>query len=501
MSILVLTSYTNYKKRNISKNENILQLSDKILKDKIKGGWAGQVIGVTYGGPYEFSFLGTYIQDYKKFFYQPGTIKQNMIHNPGLYDDLYMDIIFANVIYKYGILVCADSFARPFANADFKLWHANQSARYNILNGINPPASGYYKNNPHADDIDFQIESDFAGLMCPGMPHAAAKLDDKVGHIMCYGDGWYGGVFISTMYTLAFTELSLNNIVKTALKSVPNKSNFYKCISDVIRWHDMYPDWHDTWFELQKKWAEDVGCPDGVFNPFDIDAKINAAYVVIGLLYGNGNFDKSIEIATRCGQDADCNPSTVAGILGTVLGYDKIPERWKKEIQEVEEIPFSNTSLSLSDAYKISYKNAVNTILENGGKIKNNLYEIRKQNVVAVKQEESFSNLYPKEMISLSVPMLKDTIFSFSGEGIVIRGSTSQINQSSYDYAFRIQVEYDKKKADTILLPVSFIKRRNEIYWNYELSSGKHNIRIRVLNPSKDYAVSLTDYILYSRNK
>lgn len=79
-----------------------------------------------------------------------------------------------------------------------------------------------------------------------------------------------------------------------------------------------------TWFEIQKHHAEEIGCPDGVFHPLDIDAKINAAYIVLGLLYGNGDFTKTMEISTRAGQDSDCNPSSAGGILGTMIGYDAI---------------------------------------------------------------------------------------------------------------------------------------------------------------------------------
>ena len=63
---------------------------------------------------------------------------------------------------------------------------------------------GSWKNNPHADCIDYQIESDFAGLMSPGMPNTASEISDKIGHIMNYGDGWYGGVYVGAMYSLAF---------------------------------------------------------------------------------------------------------------------------------------------------------------------------------------------------------------------------------------------------------------------------------------------------------
>ncbi len=85
--------------------------------------------------------------------------------------------------------------------------------------------------------------------------------------------------------------------------------------------------------------------------PFNIDAKVNAAYVVTGLLYGNKDFTKTLEIATRCGQDADCNPSTAGGILGALLGYDHIPAYWKKGLHEAESIEFKYTSMSLNTVY------------------------------------------------------------------------------------------------------------------------------------------------------
>src|SRR5678810_77029 len=123
-------------------------LTKQQLKDKIKGGWAGQTIGVTFGGPYEFRFQGTFIGDYQPLKWYDGYLKNTMINNPGLYDDLYMDLTFVDVFEKYGLDVPTDSFANAFANAGYMLWHANQAARYNILHGIKSPESGNWKNNP-----------------------------------------------------------------------------------------------------------------------------------------------------------------------------------------------------------------------------------------------------------------------------------------------------------------------------------------------------------------
>ena len=73
--------------------------------------------------------------------------------------------------------------------------------------------------------------------MSPGMPNTASAISDKIGHMMNYGDGWYGGVFIGAMYALAFVSDDINDITRDALKTIPERSEFHQCIQDVITWH------------------------------------------------------------------------------------------------------------------------------------------------------------------------------------------------------------------------------------------------------------------------
>src|SRR6185436_20646234 len=124
--------------------QKFIELSKDELKDKIMGGWAGQTIGVTFGGPYEFRFQGTFIQDYEPLIWKDGLLKNNMLNNAGLYDDLYMDLSFVDVFEHYGLDAPVDSFANAFARAGYMLWHANQAGRYNILHGTKAPLSGYW---------------------------------------------------------------------------------------------------------------------------------------------------------------------------------------------------------------------------------------------------------------------------------------------------------------------------------------------------------------------
>ena len=480
-----------------SHSQNIISTST--LLDKIKGGWAGQTIGVTFGGPVEFRYNGTMIQTYHPIPWYKGYVAEMMTHNDGLYDDLYMDLTWVEVLERDGLKATPDAFAQAFAHKGYKLWHANQAARYNILNGINPPMSGHWINNPHADCIDYQIEADFAGLMSPGMPLAANEISDRVGHIMNYGDGWYGGVFIANLYAQAFFSSDIPYIIQQALKSIPVKSKYYQVISDVLKWHKLYPtDWKRTWLEVQDKWSEDIGCPDGVYAPFNIDATINSAYVVIGLLYGKGDFTQTIEITTRCGQDADCNPSSAAGILGTILGYKKIPEYWMQGLEGAEDLNFAYTDISLNKTYALSMKHALENILANGGTVEGEKITIKVQKPMPVAYEQSFDHTFPASKTYLG-KVLEDTLsLLFEGVGIVIKGYVTNWDGKSDKYTAQLLTTLDQGTTETVLLPADFKERRHEIYWKYQLPKGSHQVQLRLLNKDPKYDVRISEYIVYT---
>ncbi len=477
----------------------MIAIRKNVLRDKIMGGWAGQTIGCTYGGPTEFRWLGTMIQDYQPLSWKEGIIKWYYENAPGLYDDVYMDLTFVDVFDRLGLDAPADSFAMAFANAGYFLWHANQAARYNILRGIMPPKSGYWVENPHADDIDYQIEADYAGLMSPGMMNTASEISDKIGHIMNYGDGWYGGVFVGAMYSLAFLSDDMEFIVTTALKTIPLQAEFSKCITQVINaWKQKPDDWTYAWYELQKNWAEDIGCPEGAISTFDIDSKINSAYIVIGLLYGGGDFSKTIDIATRCGQDSDCNPASAGGILGTVIGYSKIPELWKKELTPVEDMDFKYTTISLNDVYRMSFEQAIGNISRNGGDIEPEQVILKYQSPVSVPFEKGFTGMYPVERKKFNWEKESSDHagkIEFDGTGIVVGG---KIESGNGDYAARFEFIIDGKTDKTMSLPASYRLRPPEMYWKYELPAGHHTLEMRWLNPEGSAKVIVEDILIYS---
>jgi len=478
-----------------------MTMSKDELRDKIKGGWAGQTIGVALGGPYEFRFNGTWIQDYQPLIWHEGYVKKTMVNRPQLFDDVYVDLTFVEVFEEEGFDSPVSSFANAFADKEYMLWHANQAARYNLQNGIEAPESGHWKNNPHAQDIDYQIEADYAGLMSPGMPNAASEISDKIGHIMNYGEGWYGGVFVGAMYSLAFVSDDVNYIVEEALKTVPENSEFYRTINDVVQWHRQYPDdWLQTWFEIQKKYSEDEFCPIGVHMAFNINAKLNSAYVVLGLLYGDGDYTRSLEISTRAGQDNDCNPGTVGGVLGVMMGYENIPDYWKKGLDGAEDIDFAYTSISLNDIYEIGFEHALQNLERNDGMVEVDKVTIPIQKPEAVRYEEGFPGLKLVGKKDFQKRNVESASFSFTGSGFVLRGEARKKNNNFPEYTFEAELYIDGVLVETVKLPTDIIKRRLELFWNYELEEGEHEVEVRVLNPDKRYEIRTEDIIIYSKS-
>ena len=470
------------------------------LLDKIKGGWAGQTIGCAYGGPTEFQYRGVMIPDSRVIEYPDGHLKYFFEHVPSLYDDIYMDLTFVEVFMREGLDAPVTSFAQGFAYADYPLWHANQLARYNIRRGIMPPASGHWKNNPHADCIDFQIEADFAGLMCPGLVNSCSSICDRIGHMLNYGDGWYGGVFVGAMYTQAFIEKDIETVVSKALTVIPEESKFYKCISDVIAWHKQYPDdWKKCWQLYNDKYSKDVGCPELILAAGNIDATMNSAYVVMGLLYGEEDFGKTMDIATRCGQDSDCNPATAAGVLATMIGYSNIPEKWMPNLREVEDITFPYVTLSLSKTYEVVNDLAIKEILRNGGEETDSTVTIVVQAPEKVKLEQSFPDMNPHEMANnieyLGTDKSLQNTFKFRGKGVVVHGG---ISGATSDYEAQLEVTLDGKVDKVMVLCTDYRKRTDALYWNYELEDGLHTVTFKLLNPKEGVNIKAERLFYYT---
>jgi hypothetical protein len=332
--------------------------------DKMKAGWIGQMAGVGWGGPTEFRYKGEIIPEDKMPSWKPEMINQFD------QDDIYVEMTFLRTLELYGMDVSIRQAGIDFANSGYPLWHANNEGRTLLRRGIAPPDSGHPEFNKHADDIDYQIEADYAGLIAPGMPNVAIELGETFGRLMNYGDGLYGGQFVGGMYAEAFFINDIEKIILAGLKCIPQESQYAECIRDVLAWYKQNPDdWQKTWQLVEAKYQDNpdyrkYSCDKGDFN---IDAKINGAYIVIGLLYGGGDPDKTIVITTRCGQDSDCNPSSAGGILFTTIGFKNLPDKFKSALNP--EGKFSHTPYNFPILVSVCEKLVRQSVVRAGGRI------------------------------------------------------------------------------------------------------------------------------------
>ncbi|MBX3178138.1 MAG: ADP-ribosylglycohydrolase family protein [Candidatus Hydrogenedentes bacterium] len=344
----------------------IRQLPASEYLSRMTAGWIGQMAGVGWGAPTEFQYNGRIIPAEEFPEWKPEFINQFY------QDDLYVEMTFLKSLEDYGWDVSLKQAGIDFARSGYALWHANAAGRANLREGIAPPDSGHPEFNKHADDIDYQIEADFSGLIAPGLPNVPIRLGETFGRIMNYGDGLYGGQFVGGMYAAAFFETDPEAIVRAGLECIPAESQYAECIRDVIAWWKAHPDdWEAAWREIETKYNENLdyrraSC-GGKRKEFNIDAKINGAYIVMGLLYGQRDPDKTIEIATRCGQDSDCNPSSAAGILFTTMGLENVPEKFTSALDR--DAVFSHTNYSFTKLIEVSETLARDAVVRAGGEI------------------------------------------------------------------------------------------------------------------------------------
>ncbi|NLS96526.1 MAG: ADP-ribosylglycohydrolase family protein [Planctomycetaceae bacterium] len=342
------------------------RLSVAEYRDRMAGGWIGQMVGVGWGAPTEFKFNGEIIPEDKVPVWKPSMVNQFR------QDDIYVEMTFLRTMELYGLDCSIRQAGIDFANSGYPLWHANRAGRDNLRNGIAPPDSGHPKFNTHADDIDYQIEADFSGLIAPGMPNVVIELGEKFGRLMNYGDGVYGGQFVGGMYAEAFFEDDPQKIVEAGLACIPAESQYAECIRDTLRWWKANPgDWQKTWQSIEDKYQKNpayrkFSCskPGDTFN---IDAKINGAYIVMGLLYGGRELEDTIVMSMRCGQDSDCNPSNSGGVLCTTVGQSKMDARFVSELNP--ENVFSHTAYNFPALVQVCEKLARQAVVKYGGRI------------------------------------------------------------------------------------------------------------------------------------
>lgn len=393
-----------------------IELSYEEIYDKMKGGWVGQMAGVTWAAPTEFYDFGAYFEIDPDMTIIPMDLvpewTPETINDGFDQDDLYVDTTFLDCLKENGPFTDWTVYGEYFGETEYNLWHANKWGRDNVRAGIETPWSGHYTNTLHSDDIDWQIECDAIGMACLAQPEVAKEMAWRIGHVMNYGDGVYGGVYVATMYAAAFTAESIDEIIEAGLSGIPAESQFYQVQQDVIDCYNEGLTWEEAWYVIDEKWTNDR-CPSGLYDAgFNIDAKMNSAYITMGLLYGEGDVEQSMLISMRCGQDSDCNPASVGGILGCFYGYEALDDKWSSAL-DWDGATFQYTDYTFNGAIEANLEAAQSVIEACGGKVEDGVWTIptsETEGTIILEQWPTEINAMPEF----------DYVLSTNGDGLTV---------------------------------------------------------------------------------
>lgn len=351
-----------------------LSLSDEEILDKIYGGWLGRCAGCLLGKPVEglnreqievwLRIADAYpLDDYFPPIHDmssstPKWLKDRILHIENSFkktgvgilrgqinrmardDDIDYTVLNLHVLETYGLEFTTMNIGETWLTLlpYWQVYTAERAAYRNLVNGLTPPETATYMN-PYREWIGAQIRADMWGYITPGNPEFAAELayrDARLSHVK---NGIYGEMFVSAMLSAAFTTDDIRDVIRTGLSVIPKRSRLAEAVRDVLKWSIEFSDWRDTLSRIYEKY--------GHYHP--VHTINNAAIVVMALMYGGGDYERSITLSVMSGLDTDCNGATVGSILGVILGAEALPEKWIKPLNDTVEsyvVGYNNSRIS-----------------------------------------------------------------------------------------------------------------------------------------------------------
>lgn len=315
-------------------------------------GWLAKLVGIRLGAPIEG---WTYARILREIGEIDGYVED--VSHFAADDDSNGPMIFIRALNDYGLSATAAQIGRTWLNyAPFEhgmFWwggygvSTEHTAYLNLASGISAPRSGSIRQNGAAvaEQIGGQIFIDTWGLVFPGDPVRAADYAARAASVSHDGEGKHGGMYVAAAIAMAFEARDIERIVLGALDFIPETCEYARAVRAVKRFRDAHPEnWRACFQYVYDNWGYD--CYPGVCHIIP-----NAAVMALSMLYGDGDFDKTLNICCMCGWDTDCNVGNVATIMGVMLGIDKIDyEKWLKPINDGFAVSSVMGSLNYMDA-------------------------------------------------------------------------------------------------------------------------------------------------------
>jgi hypothetical protein len=197
---------------------------------------------------------------------------------------------------------------------------AERAAYRNFVSEICPAASASFRN-PYREWIGAQIRADFFGYVAPGNPALAAELAWRDACISHVRNGIYGEMWVAAMLAAAAVETNVVKIMEAGLGEIPARCRLAEDIRQVMRWHADGVSYKNAVAKIHQRWDETK------FHHW-CHTNSNAQIVALGLLYGEGDYEKTITHAVYPVLDTDCNGATAGSVIGMALGAKALPAKW-----------------------------------------------------------------------------------------------------------------------------------------------------------------------------
>ncbi len=282
-------------------------------RDKVYACWLGKNIGGTLGVPFEGAKEPHDITFYTNL--KPG--------EPAANDDLDLQMLWLKAMEEHDGRVdtrILGEYWLKFVPVD---WNEYGVGKRNMRDGVLPPLSGEYDNAKWKPSNGAWIRSEIWACLAPGCPALAATMareDACVDHGAA--EGTLAEIFTASVESAAFVEGNREKLIQIGLSMIPEDCGVTRAINAAIAAKNAGKDWKAARLDVIAA-SEATGW---------FQAPRNVAYTMLGWLYGDGDFGKSICIAVNCGDDTDCTGATLGSILGIIGGTKGIPGNWKEPI-------------------------------------------------------------------------------------------------------------------------------------------------------------------------
>jgi len=307
-----------------------MKISKETYRNKVRGCWMGKNIGGTLGAPFEAVRVSADIDFYTE------NLSKGVLPN----DDLDLQLAFLNAAERFGKAVDAKILAEYWVTAITPNWAEYGVGKTNLRLGLQPPVSGGFVNH-YKDSNGAWIRSELWACLMPGHPELAVRYAYQDAIVDHADEGVYAEVFTAALESAAFAESDPDRLMEAALSYIPQDCGVAQAVKLVVQCKKEGLNWkearHRLLMEIPDSFGQQLHSPNPENFPdatWGYDAPANIGIVILGWLYGEGDFGKSICIAAGCGEDGDCTTATLGAVLGIILGADAIPPKWVEPIGE-----------------------------------------------------------------------------------------------------------------------------------------------------------------------